>query len=108
MHSILKTAFGKRLAIVIGLGACWLTTGAHADHPISPHGIRTGGALEQSYQYHRQLPYAPLADVPRYSYGFPAPSYNWGWFGARHYYPRSTFHRGYNGDYWQWAYRRGY
>ena len=74
----------------------------------SPHGLRVGGALERSYAYHRGLPYAPLADVPRYSYGFPVPSFKWGWFGAQHYYPRTTSHRGYNGDYWQWAYRRGW
>jgi hypothetical protein len=81
---------------------------ARAEHPTSPHGVRSGGVLAESYHYHRRVPYAPLAEAPRYAYGFPVSTYRWGWFGARHYYPRTTSHRGFYGDYWQWAYRRGY
>jgi len=81
---------------------------ASARHPTTPVNTHTNGALAKSYSYHRKAPHTPLAHVPRYSYGFPVKSYKWGWFGAKHYYPRSFSHRGYTGDYWHWAYRKGY
>jgi hypothetical protein len=107
MLAKIKKAVTLRLAL-LALAASHASSPIADAEPASPHHARSGGVLQESYHYHRPLPYAPLADVPRYSYGFPVPSYKWGWFGAQHYYPRTTSHRGYNGDYWQWAYRRGY
>ena len=99
----------KLFAAAVWIGCAAVTwQAAKAIDPPSPHGLRSGGAIERSYTYHRNLPYTPLASVPRYEYGFPVQTYKWGWFGAQHYYPRTTSHRGYNGDYWQWAYRRGW
>ena len=46
-------------------------------------------------------PCAPAA-VP-YRYGFSAPAYHWGWFGAGRYEPRVVWHRGYYGDCVRWA-----
>lgn len=104
-----------RSPLVRSLVACSVTLagfsrshGVHAADPPSPHGVRVGGVLDEAFRYHRQLPYAPLATAPRYSYGFPLPTYKWGWFGAKHYYPRTHSHRGYYGDYLQWSYRHGY
>ncbi len=72
--------------------------------------MRWGGALEQSYQYHRQGPNGNLISPATgwYHYGFPVPSYRWGWFGAARYYPRTMWHEGFYGDKCRWAYRNGY
>jgi len=40
-------------------------------------------------------------------FGFGVPTYNWGYFGARHG-PMCVRHTGYYGDYVQWSCRRGY
>jgi len=68
-------------------------------HPdLSPHGHR--GPLARTAVPH---------DGPRrFAYGFQTTTHRWGWFGAERYYPRSFSHRGYYGDAWHWAYRRGY
>ena len=79
-----------------------------------PLDIRNGGALAESYSYHRQV--VPAASPwPRitpqngwYHYGFPVSSYRWGWFGAERYYPLNFSHRGYNGDYCRVGYRYGF
>ncbi|OHB79634.1 MAG: hypothetical protein A2V98_18690 [Planctomycetes bacterium RBG_16_64_12] len=39
--------------------------------------------------------------------GLGVPTYNWGYFGARHG-PSCTSHQGYYGDYFQWSFRPGY
>lgn len=72
--------------------------------------MRWGGALEQSYQYHRQGPNGNLISPATgwHHYGFPVPSYRWGWFGAARYYPRTLWHEGFYGDKCRWAYRSGY
>ena len=44
---------------------------------------------------------------PWYGYGFGVPSYQWGYFGARHR-PAIGSHTGYHDDFSQWGYRRGY
>lgn len=80
------------------------------------HAPFSRGVLAQSHAYHRAydgpaLAYRPPSPVNgpcRYTWGFPTSTYRWGWFGAERYYPRSTSHRGYNGDRRQWAYRWGY
>jgi hypothetical protein len=95
-------------AVLLALATCSISRGGGPADPPSPHGVRAGGVLDKAFRYHRQLPYAPLATTPRYAYGFPVPTYKWGWFGAKHYYPRTHAHRGYYGDYWQWSYRHGY
>jgi hypothetical protein len=77
--------------------------------------IRSGGVIEESYNYHRQQP-ARMAVAPRsiepaggwYGYGFPVSTFRWGWFGAAHYYPFVWWHDGYYGDCCRYAYRRGY
>jgi hypothetical protein len=77
--------------------------------------MRSGGVLEESYDYHRQQP-MPMATAPRtiepaggwYGYGFPVSTFRWGWFGAAHYYPFVWWHDGYYGDCCRYAYRRGY
>ena len=48
-------------------------------------------------------PPAPAPPV----YGFPGPSFRWGWFGVN-YRPRMAHHKGYYNDFWEWGYRRGY
>jgi hypothetical protein len=108
MGSQFRSPLRRGIGALLFALACTLAPGANAADPPSPHGVRVGGVLDKAFHYHRQLPYAPLATTPRYAYGFPVPTYKWGWFGAQHYYPRTTSHRGYNGDYWQWAYRRGW
>ena len=40
-------------------------------------------------------------------YGFSGPSYRWGWFGVQ-YRPRSVYHRGFYGHFYEYGYRRGY
>jgi hypothetical protein len=71
--------------------------------------------LDDSFHYHRlgELPenvrhptIAPA--VGWYRYGFPVQTHRWGWFGAKHYYPRVLWHHGYYGDHYRWSYRRGY
>jgi hypothetical protein len=103
-----RSLLARQLAVLsVTLAAQTFSRDTMAVEPPSPHGVRSGGVLQEAFQHHRQPPYAPLSKVPRYSYGFPVPTYNWGWFGAKHYYPRTISHRGYYGDYWQWSYRRG-
>jgi hypothetical protein len=72
--------------------------------------VRNGGAVAESYAYHRGGP-APGTISPAcgwYHYGFPVSSYRWGWFGAEHYYPTVWCHTGYYGDCNRVAYRCGY
>jgi hypothetical protein len=76
--------------------------------------VRSGGVLEESYNYHRQ-PTRMAAASPCiepasgwYGYGFPVQTFRWGWFGAAHYYPTVWWHEGYYGDCCRCAYRRGY
>ena len=98
---------------VVAILLSTLSTPAWASHP---HHGRHAPVLAQSYQYHRASHGPPLArrpvvaqhGPPRYTWGFPTTTFRWGWFGASRYYPRSASHRGYNGDHWDWAYRRGY
>jgi hypothetical protein len=93
-----------------------------SDMPVgpAPTDIRSGGVLQESFQYHRQGygdtrwtgPHAPHSNFARaggwYGYGFPVQTYRWGWFGAGRYYPRVVWHRGYYDDCCRWAYRQGY
>jgi hypothetical protein len=46
-------------------------------------------------------------NYPWYGYGFGAPTYGWGYFGAT-YRPAVIGHHGYYDDYTQWGYRQGY
>jgi len=52
-------------------------------------------------------PQTLLQTHPTPHYGFDAPCYPWGWFGA-HYYPRKCVHRGVRHDKIEWTVRRGY
>ena len=78
--------------------------------------MRSGGVLEESYNYHRMQPMYAMAAGCRaaepargwYGYGFPVQTFRWGWFGAEHYYPFVWWHDGYYGDCCRYAYRRGY
>jgi hypothetical protein len=93
-----------------------------SDMPVgpAPTDIRSGGVLQESFQYHRQGygdtrwagPHAPHSNIAPvggwYGYGFPVQTYRWGWFGAGRYYPRVVWHRGYYDDCCRWAYRHGY
>ena len=79
-----------------------------------PPSVRSGGLLEESFNYHRQSPLQPArpnAAFPPangwYGYGFPVQSYRWGWFGAERNYPRVIRHTGYYGDCVRTAYRYG-
>jgi hypothetical protein len=90
--------------------------------PSAPPSIdaRSGGVMQESFQYHRQGygdtrwngPHAPHSNVAPaggwYGYGFPVQTHRWGWFGAGRYYPRVVWHRGYYDDCCRWAYRPGY
>jgi hypothetical protein len=72
---------------------------------------RSGGVLQESYDYQRGGPAAPgliSPATPWYHYGFPVSTYRWGWFGAEHYYPTVLWHHGYYGDCCRWGYRYGY
>jgi hypothetical protein len=82
--------------------------------PTAASSIRSGGLLEQSFNYRRQ----PTAQTDSayaggaraggwYGYGFPVQSYRWGWFGAERNYPRVIWHDGYYGDCVRTAYRYG-
>jgi hypothetical protein len=86
----------------------------------APIDVRSGGVLQESFQYHRQGyghtgwngPHPPQSNFGQaggwYGYGFPVQTYRWGWFGAGRYYPRVVWHRGYYDDCCRWAHRRGY
>lgn len=87
---------------------------ATAVQPGPPPTVRSGGLLEESFNYHRQPPMQPAvatAGYPSesgwYGYGFPVQSYRWGWFGAERHYPRVMWHEGYYGDTVRTAYRYG-
>lgn len=108
--------FSAAWIAVVLMALSWRT--AHAQEPgavqMAPFSaqedLRWGGAIEESYQYHRQSPTAaqgPTAATP-YRWGFPVESYRWGWFGAARYYPTVFWHRGYNGVDCRYAYRCGY
>jgi hypothetical protein len=49
----------------------------------------------------------PPGTPPPPVYGFPTPSYRFGWWNTN-YWSRKTFHHGFYGDYWQWGYQPGY
>ncbi len=78
-----------------------------ANQATGPQSVRSGGMLEQSYNYHRQ-PDSQAASVTTgagsarsggwYHYGFPVESYRWGYFGAERNYPRVMWHTGWYGD----------
>lgn len=85
-----------------------------------PNAPRSGGLLEQSFNYRRQpqllQPQLQEVGAPAgyaraggwYGYGFPVQSYRWGYFGAERNYPRVMWHTGYYGDCVRTAYRYGY
>ncbi len=86
-------------------------TGAPATPPTNPsmgtQSVRSGGKLEQSYNYHRQSATQPTPVTAAvgsarsggwYHYGFPVESYRWGYFGAERNYPRVMWHTGWYGD----------
>lgn len=91
--------------------AQFLETTADGQMADSPHtDMRWGGALEKSFQYHRQGPNGNLISPATgwNHYGFPVASYRWGWFGAARYYPRTMWHEGFYSDKCRWAYRCGF
>lgn len=78
-----------------------------ANQATSPQSVRSGGKLEQSYNYHRQPAAQPVSAAANaesarsggwYHYGFPVESYRWGYFGAERNYPRVMWHTGWYGD----------
>jgi hypothetical protein len=71
---------------------------------------RSGGVLQESYDYQRGGPAPGLISpaTPWYHYGFPVSTYRWGWFGAEHYYPTVWWHHGYYDDCCRFGYRCGY
>jgi hypothetical protein len=85
-----------------------------APPPLLRAEMRSGGVIEESYNYHRQparMSVAARSIEPAggwYGYGFPVSTFRWGWFGAAHYYPFVWWHDGYYGDCCRYAYRRGY
>jgi hypothetical protein len=100
----------------IAAGASHAAVSGDAPPPLPlGHEVRSGGVLEESYVYHRQQP-AQTVGAARsvepaggwYGYGFPVPTFRWGWFGAAHYYPTVFWHEGYYGDCCRYGYRRGY
>ena len=70
---------------------------------------RSGGVLEESYDYQRggQAPGLISPATGWYHYGFPVSTYRWGWFGVQ-YRPRMVHHTGAHGDYTQTGFRWGY
>lgn len=110
----------RTYALLISVASHWfvpLPATAQPYAPIEPDyattgqsDVRYGGALAESYEYHRQPGHVAAHTSPSgwYGYGFPVSSYRWGWFGAERYYPRVTWHCGYYGDSIRWAYRHGY
>jgi hypothetical protein len=71
---------------------------------------RSGGALQESYDYQRGGQQSGLISPATgwYHYGFPVSTYRWGWFGAERYYPTVLWHHGYYDDCCRWGYRCGY
>jgi hypothetical protein len=71
---------------------------------------RSGGVLQEAYDYQRggQQPGLISPATESYHYGFPVSTYRWGWFGAEHYYPTVLWHHGYYDEYCRWGYRCGY
>ena len=77
--------------------------------------IRSGGILNESFNYHHPQPMRSAIEmgcIPQatgwYNYGFPMQSYRWGYFGAERHYPRVMWHQGYYGDKIRTAYRYAY
>jgi hypothetical protein len=71
---------------------------------------RSGGVLQESYDYQRggQAPGLISPATGWYHYGFPVSTYRWGWFGAEHYYPTVWWGHGYYGECCRYGYRCGY
>jgi hypothetical protein len=115
--SVFELTFSARFAVLL-LGACLAYSPAIAQQAIrhvattgaTQPDIRFGGALDTSFQYHRQRATVAPGEQSgeRYRYGFPVETYRWGWFGASRYYPTVVCHRGHSGDQCRWAYRYGY
>jgi hypothetical protein len=87
----------------------------NSPRPTEPMSIRSGGILNESFDYHHPQPMRSaieLGGIPHatgwYNYGFPMRSYRWGYFGAERHYPRVMWHQGYYGDKVRTAYRYAY
>lgn len=59
------------------------------------------------HHHHHQPTIITPPQAPPPTYGFPGPTFRWGWFGVN-YRPRMVHHTGYYNDFWQWGYRHGY
>jgi hypothetical protein len=91
------------VALIVIVGTACAARGEAPNRLVSSQpDVRSGGVLEESYNYHR-----PQASG-WYGYGFPVSTFRWGWFGAEHYYPRVFWHEGYYGDCCRYSYRHGY
>ena len=80
------------LALVVVVAS---VTSARADWP------------EPRHKRHVVTIVPPAGTPPPPVYGFPTPSYRWGWWNTN-YWSRKTIHHGFYGDYWQWGYQPGY
>src|SRR6185295_14628157 len=109
-HSFQYAIFG----FFLFAGSICYARGGDAPLPLlqSQAEVRSGGVLEESYNYHRQQPVRMATSVEPaggwYGYGFPVSTFRWGWFGAAHYYPTVFWHDGYYGECCRYGYRRGY
>jgi hypothetical protein len=121
------TSRGVVCFVLFGAAAISCARCAAADETLPPParpnaamGVRSGGVLGESYNYHRQQPtlLQPMRSaierggIPQangwYNYGFPMQSYRYGWFGAERHDPRVFWHKGYYGDELRTAYRYRY
>jgi hypothetical protein len=126
-----RTIFGharrfnpRILVLIIALGAT-SSMCAHAlageevlpptTQPKATVSIHSDGVFNDTYFRQLQRPMTSAIErggIPQAngwtSYGFPARSYHWGWFGAERHYPRVMWHQGYYGDQVRTAYRYAY
>jgi len=69
---------------------------------LCPHAAPAGAPVFYSPPpaplYHAEA--APFAGPVNYG---ATGAFRWGWFGAEHFSPPTTYHRGYNGDVWNWS-----
>lgn len=69
---------------------------------LCPHAAHAGAPVFYSAPPapERHVESAPFAGPVNYGSGG---AFRWGWFGAERFCPPTKYHRGYNGDVWNWS-----
>lgn len=95
--------FGCALGAAVLLSLSATSADAHQGPAHTHAAPTTAAATAPAPNYCPPAPYGPYVN-----HAHVAPPFQWGWFGAEHFYPRVSWGRDYNGDVLRWSKQRRY